>query len=379
MRYIIPDYYKEFQCTADQCEDTCCAGWQIMIDRKSLRNYGKVTGDFRKKMFRSVDWMKGSFRQDKDKRCAFLNENNLCDLYANLGKKSLCRTCRLYPRHVEEFENVREITLSVSCPEVAKILMGREEPVRFLTYAKEGEEEYEDFDSFLYSILVDAREKMLDIMQNRKLSVGIRIGLLLGMAHDIQVRVNHESMLSCNEVIERYQTERAQRFVEAKYMEFMLEENESERYKFAHQTFRKLYELELLREEWDMVLMETEEILYADGADRYRKISIKFSKWQKEKMPEMEIQIEQLMVYFLFTYFCGAVYDEKIYAKAWMAAESVFLIREFWKARWIRNGKTLDLEEMTELVYRYSREVEHSDENLEKMQKAKRYLSGESA
>lgn len=379
MRYIIPDYYKEFQCTADQCEDTCCAGWQIMIDRKSLRNYGKVTGDFRKKMFRSVDWMKGSFRQDKDKRCAFLNENNLCDLYANLGKKSLCRTCRLYPRHVEEFENVREITLSVSCPEVAKILMGREEPVRFLTYAKEGEEEYEDFDSFLYSILVDAREKMLDIMQNRKLSVGIRIGLLLGMAHDIQVRVNHESMFSCNEVIERYQTERAQRFVEAKYMEFMIEENESERYKLAHQTFRKLYELELLREEWDMVLMETEEILYADGADRYREISIKFSKWQKEKMPEMEIQIEQLMVYFLFIYFCGAVYDEKIYTKAWMAAESVFLIREFWKARWIRNGKTLDLEEMTELVYRYSREVEHSDENLEKMQKAKRYLSGESA
>ena len=141
MRYIIPDYYKEFQCTADKCEDTCCAGWQIMIDRKSLRNYGRVTGDFRKKMFRSVDWMKGSFRQDKDKRCAFLNENNLCDLYANLGKKSLCRTCRLYPRHVEEFENVREITLSVSCPEVAKMLMGREEKVRFLTYEKEGEEE----------------------------------------------------------------------------------------------------------------------------------------------------------------------------------------------------------------------------------------------
>ena len=36
MLYTIPDYYKEFQCIADKCEDTCCAGWQIVVDKKSL-------------------------------------------------------------------------------------------------------------------------------------------------------------------------------------------------------------------------------------------------------------------------------------------------------------------------------------------------------
>ncbi len=46
MLYTIPDYYQNFKCTADQCEDTCCAGWQIAIDRKSLVRYGKVTGKF---------------------------------------------------------------------------------------------------------------------------------------------------------------------------------------------------------------------------------------------------------------------------------------------------------------------------------------------
>ena len=96
-------------------------------------------------MLKSVDWICGIFRQDKEKRCAFLNDCNLCEIYANLGEKSLCKTCRLYPRHVEEFEDVREITLSVSCPEVARILMEKKEPVRFLTYEKEGEEEYEEF------------------------------------------------------------------------------------------------------------------------------------------------------------------------------------------------------------------------------------------
>ena len=83
-----------------------------------------------------------------------LNENNLCDLYISQGEKSLCKTCRLYPRHIEEFEGVKEITLSVSCPEVARILMERKTPVTFLNYEKEkSEEEYEDFDLFLFSML----------------------------------------------------------------------------------------------------------------------------------------------------------------------------------------------------------------------------------
>ena len=37
MLYTRPDYYKEFTCTAEQCEDTCCAGWQIVIDSASMK------------------------------------------------------------------------------------------------------------------------------------------------------------------------------------------------------------------------------------------------------------------------------------------------------------------------------------------------------
>lgn len=119
-----PDYYKQFQCTADACEDTCCAGWQIMVDRKSLKKYKNalkntlknqpLSKKFQRQLQEGVDWKEGCFRQDAEKRCAFLDENNLCDLYTNLGKEHLCRTCRRYPRHIEEFENVREISLSLS-------------------------------------------------------------------------------------------------------------------------------------------------------------------------------------------------------------------------------------------------------------------------
>lgn len=74
---------------------------------------------------KSIHWNRAVFRQKEGKRCAFLDEDNLCRMYAELGKNSLCRTCRLYSRHIEEFEGVREITLSLSCPAVAKILMSR--------------------------------------------------------------------------------------------------------------------------------------------------------------------------------------------------------------------------------------------------------------
>ena len=61
----------------------------------------------------------------------FLKKINLCEMYERLGEESLCATCADYPRHIEEFENLREITLTVSCPEVARILLEQKEPVKF--------------------------------------------------------------------------------------------------------------------------------------------------------------------------------------------------------------------------------------------------------
>ena len=380
MLYTIPDYYKEFKCTADKCEDTCCAGWQIVIDEQSMSRYKKVRGDFMWRMLRSVDWLNGVFRQDKEKRCAFLNEQNLCDLYTACGEKSLCRTCRLYPRHIEEFEGVREITLSISCPEVARILMAKKEPVTFLSYEKEGEEEYEDFDPFLFSILEDARKAMIEILQNRELPIRKRVLLVLGMAHDMQGRVNRQEMFDCFPVIEKYQGEGASVFAD-EYLDEVTrglswkspEDEHTSHHKkgrmaMTRELFDKLYELELLREEWDMLLQESQVMLYGKWDCDYHEILDEFSAWAKEHT-DVEIHLEQLLVYFLFTYFPGAVYDGEIYAKVQMAVYCTWMIHELWMARWVKNGKLLDVEEMTDLVYRFSREVEHSDVNLKHVEK----------
>ena len=336
-----------------------------MIDKKSLAKYRRIRGKFLPVMLFGVNYFTGTFRQDKEKRCAFLNDENLCDLYICQGEKSLCKTCRQYPRHIEEFEGVREITLSISCPEVARILMERKTPVTFISKEKDGEEEFEDFDLFLFSILEDARKEMIGILQNRKLPIRVRTLLVLGMAHDMQVRICRQEMFDCFEVMEKYTGQRAIDFAE-KYLARESTQNQS--FTMAKEVFEYLYDLELLRENWEVLLQETECLLYTNEKIPYEEIRREFAEWEKANS-DIEIHLEQLLVYFLFTYFPGAVYDGEVYAKAQMAVYCVWMMHELWMARWLKNEKTLTLYEMTELVYRFSREVEHSDENLKQVEK----------
>ena len=51
-------------------------------------------------------------------------------------------------------------------------------------------------------------------------------------------------------------------------------------------------------------------------------------------------------------------------AKAQMSAVCTGQIFDLWLARYIENENAISEEEKIELLYRYSREIEHSDENL---------------
>ena len=58
MLYTYPHYYRKFQCIASECEDTCCAGWEIMIDDKALEKYRKThTGSFTLQRYKGLGEM----------------------------------------------------------------------------------------------------------------------------------------------------------------------------------------------------------------------------------------------------------------------------------------------------------------------------------
>ena len=363
-----PDYYNEFACLADQCEDTCCAGWQIVIDDASLEAYKKVEGEFGERLRSSIDWEEGTFHQKDGRRCAFLNDDNLCDLYTALGEESLCTTCTNYPRHIEEFENIREYTLSVSCPEAARILLNKKEKVTFLEEEVEGEEEWEDFDFLFHSQLAEARTVMLQILQSREMNIGLRAYLVWEMGRELQEYVDEDRLFFLDEIFEKYENEETRERLQAEWEQLHSVQGAKQLYDASIRSYMKFYQLEQLHDHWESHLEETEDILYRAGSKAYWTLREEFEKWMKEHFPDYEIWLEQLLVYFIQTYFCGAVYDGYIASKVKMSIISVHMIFEMLMARWYRNEAFLDMEEVIQVVYEYSRELEHSDWNLEKIE-----------
>ena len=54
MKTVYPDYYDKFKCSASECIDTCCVGWEITVDSDSQRKYSHVGGAFGERLRREM-------------------------------------------------------------------------------------------------------------------------------------------------------------------------------------------------------------------------------------------------------------------------------------------------------------------------------------
>lgn len=361
MQVTFPSYYKQFSCIADACPDTCCAGWQIMIDDRSLKKYRRFQGAFRNRLHNDVDWEEHAFRQ-YGHRCAFLNEENLCDMYIEAGSGMLCDTCRRYPRHIEEFEGMREISLSLSCPEAARIILSQKNPVAFRTFEKEtAEETYDDFDYFLFSALMDTRDYLLSVLQDRTVPVRDRIAKLLVCGHDFQLAVDKQELFSWETIRTRHEHSGFSSVFRKKISDrCFLDVDRTDLMKQILTTV--VPKLEVLSPDWIGFLTQTLTDLYHACPDEasYMELLLDF----QDTFPEWQVQKEQLLVYWLYTYFCGAVYDERIFAKTKMAVICTLFIEELVLGLFAQNRENVEFRDLVSVSYRFSRELEHSDQNL---------------
>lgn len=164
MKAIYPDYYKDFKCIADKCRHNCCIGWEIDIDSKSLEFYQSVKGDFGNRLKENISLeSEPHFILKENERCPFLNCQNLCDIYKELGEDKLCQICSDHPRFYNEFEGKLEAGLGLCCEEAARLIITKNEPFMLI-----GEEENPK------GILL-LRKKVFRILQNRSLSVSERL------------------------------------------------------------------------------------------------------------------------------------------------------------------------------------------------------------
>lgn len=139
---LVPKYVTQFHCTGGNCPDTCCAGWQVPIDRETFRDYRRVTHPALKPLFQTylVQADKDSYphhgrinARTSDMRCVMLSDENLCSIQKNLGEDALSDTCHVYPRSVVQFGDRVEQSLTLSCPEAARLALTQENAFEFVT------------------------------------------------------------------------------------------------------------------------------------------------------------------------------------------------------------------------------------------------------
>lgn len=124
-------------------------------------------------------------------------------------------------------------------------------------------------------------------------------------------------------------------------------------------------EMEVLRPGWKEFLKERLDSLYISSGENdyiYQKSEFDFY------CPDWQIQEEQLLVYWIYTYFCGAVYDDEIFAKIKMTVVCTLFIHELSIGTYLKNNRQFSLNDQIQICYQFSRELEHSDLNLNKFE-----------
>lgn len=123
---IVPDHYKRFVCAADRCPDTCCKGWDIVVDDETLAFY-RETGDKRLLERIAPDSDGDMVITFENGVCPFL-EGGLCSVQKRYGERRICTTCRVFPRVCHDYTEFEERLLTLACPETARLMIvGRED------------------------------------------------------------------------------------------------------------------------------------------------------------------------------------------------------------------------------------------------------------
>ena len=164
---VKPNYYDEFSCIASECKHNCCIGWEIGVDKKTLKKYKKVKGVLTGKFKNSVN--NGSFVLTQDKRCPFLNEDNLCEIIINHGKSFLCDICREHPRFYNYVAGSNEAGIGLSCEVAAKLILEFDKKVKI--------KGFHPWATFTERSFLKLRKDIFSSLQDESLPLSKRFGI----------------------------------------------------------------------------------------------------------------------------------------------------------------------------------------------------------
>lgn len=380
MKIIKPFYYDDFNCIADKCKDSCCIGWTVHIDKKSYNKYKKVKGDFggflNKNIIRNRKKLSNlSYGKMKlyNNRCPLLSEGNLCDLYINLGEDYLCNTCKIYPRIVKKYGEIYEKNLTLSCPEVARIISSFNKPFSFnLDYESltNFEKEYiseEKYNTKLYNLLWEARSLSIEIAQFKEIEIWKRLLFIKLVEEKIQNVINTSEYDQADNLINSLR----ESVIDSQIIESLDNIKKVDKVKLLFiSTFLRARSNAGISNNTFFGLLADFNIL-VNGKSENEVLEMLESKEKEfnEYFKEKEYILENYIVYNLYNNYMKALYSKDLNKEIVRLILSYSGIKTLLIARWSENDKLLKEEDIIDVLYSFSRILEHNEKFIEMIYK----------
>ncbi|EKU82923.1 lysine-N-methylase [Massilia sp. UYP32] len=187
---LMPRFVERFRCIGPSCEDTCCSGWIVQVDKKTYKAYRKESVPALENMVANtvrLDEMtsNGGYAVIRPvgelKQCPALADG-MCSVQSNLGESYLPNVCHSYPRTNRRLHGQVEQTITLSCPEAARLALLAEDAFEFVEtpvhLRGSALLEVSQCAGVTPELMVETRIFCLNLMRTRELALWQRLAIL---------------------------------------------------------------------------------------------------------------------------------------------------------------------------------------------------------
>ncbi len=198
-KFVQPEYVKKFHCIADLCEDTCCSGWTIYVDKNAYDKCKEIKEiETQDKINRSIfindeNSIKNYafIKFDNKGLCPLLNPKGFCTLHLNYGEEYLGEVCNLYPRNIRKLNNSYIQVLSLSCIEAARLCLLSRNGINFEVVNFEHQDKFDSFvplntDNYENQEFINILMYIIGVLQNDSMDFSKRLVILGYFMHDLE-------------------------------------------------------------------------------------------------------------------------------------------------------------------------------------------------
>lgn len=199
-------YTQAFRCLGSDCPDNCCKHWEINVDKNTYKKWQKILpqDELDKKVLKhgkgSLPGIIGKIKLEEDGHCPFLNKDSLCEIHKDHGESSLPYPCRTYPKGIMSVIGQYELSMTLSCPEVARLALLDSTAMELVNFdpsdlvnsgstsmPRKSKESPAYFKS-----LNPVRDTLLYILGMREITIQQRIFIATWFAETISNSINHK-------------------------------------------------------------------------------------------------------------------------------------------------------------------------------------------